>query len=120
CHPRIHSPHPPGPGRREFLCGHKAAVVALVWHPLEDKWVSGAEDGSIRTKQCIYYDGAYWSHLPNLYLSASCSESQLHHYQKIVPMLYSCCLNRVLYCTSSPPTNKLVLNGEGELYPFLF
>ncbi|XP_032996374.1 vegetative incompatibility protein HET-E-1-like [Lacerta agilis] len=30
------------------LCGHKAAVVALVWHPLEDKWVSGAEDGSIR------------------------------------------------------------------------
>ncbi|KAJ6667812.1 hypothetical protein lerEdw1_016133 [Lerista edwardsae] len=30
------------------LCGHKAAVIALVWHPLEDKWVSGAEDGSIR------------------------------------------------------------------------
>ncbi|XP_053155947.1 uncharacterized protein LOC128346552 [Hemicordylus capensis] len=30
------------------LCGHKAAVVALVWHPLEDKWVSGDEDGSIR------------------------------------------------------------------------
>nr|XP_020645979.1 vegetative incompatibility protein HET-E-1-like isoform X2 [Pogona vitticeps] len=30
------------------LCGHRATVVALAWHPLEDRWVSGAEDGSIR------------------------------------------------------------------------
>ncbi|XP_062979423.1 uncharacterized protein LOC134396781 [Elgaria multicarinata webbii] len=30
------------------LSGHQATVVALVWHPLEDMWVSGAEDGSIR------------------------------------------------------------------------
>nr|XP_056703346.1 uncharacterized protein LOC130475560 [Euleptes europaea] len=28
--------------------GHQASVVALVWHSLEDKWVSGSEDGSIR------------------------------------------------------------------------
>ncbi|XP_060094292.1 uncharacterized WD repeat-containing protein alr2800-like isoform X2 [Heteronotia binoei] len=27
--------------------GHQASAVALVWHPLEDKWVSGSEDGSI-------------------------------------------------------------------------
>ncbi|KAJ7316603.1 hypothetical protein JRQ81_002765 [Phrynocephalus forsythii] len=30
------------------LCGHRATVVALAWHPLEDRWVSGDEDGSIR------------------------------------------------------------------------
>ncbi|XP_077182312.1 uncharacterized protein LOC143832194 isoform X2 [Paroedura picta] len=28
--------------------GHQADVVALVWHPTEDKWVSGSEDGSIQ------------------------------------------------------------------------
>ncbi|XP_048347111.1 flowering time control protein FY-like [Sphaerodactylus townsendi] len=28
--------------------GHQVSVVALVWHPLEDKWVSGSEDGCIR------------------------------------------------------------------------
>ncbi|KAH0629939.1 hypothetical protein JD844_012433, partial [Phrynosoma platyrhinos] len=72
CFPYLVSP--PDPGRREFafssstgrvficafnpfcadlvllteLCGHKATVVALLWHPLKDKWVCGAEDGSIR------------------------------------------------------------------------
>nr|XP_060621645.1 uncharacterized protein LOC132769061 isoform X1 [Anolis sagrei ordinatus] len=30
------------------LSGLKATVVALVWHPLKDKWVCGTEDGSIR------------------------------------------------------------------------
>ncbi|XP_042307925.1 uncharacterized WD repeat-containing protein alr2800-like isoform X2 [Sceloporus undulatus] len=30
------------------LCGHKATVVALLWHPFTNKWVCGAEDGSIQ------------------------------------------------------------------------
>ncbi|KAM6470776.1 uncharacterized protein PHA67_020808 isoform 9-T9 [Liasis olivaceus] len=67
------SPHPPAPERREFafssstgvficafspdcadlellaeLCGHKTTVIALAWHPQENKWVTGAEDGTIQ------------------------------------------------------------------------
>ncbi|KAM6470770.1 uncharacterized protein PHA67_020808 isoform 3-T3 [Liasis olivaceus] len=30
------------------LCGHKTTVIALAWHPQENKWVTGAEDGTIQ------------------------------------------------------------------------
>ncbi|XP_025020270.1 uncharacterized protein LOC103050984 [Python bivittatus] len=30
------------------LCRHKTTVIALAWHPQENKWVTGAEDGTIQ------------------------------------------------------------------------
>ncbi|XP_034297804.1 uncharacterized protein LOC117679721 isoform X3 [Pantherophis guttatus] len=30
------------------LCGHKITVLALAWHPQQNKWVTGAEDGTIQ------------------------------------------------------------------------
>ncbi|XP_039190052.1 uncharacterized protein LOC120304029 isoform X2 [Crotalus tigris] len=65
--------YPPAPERREFafststgvficafnfhcadlellaeLCEHKTTVLALAWHPQQNKWVTGAEDGTIQ------------------------------------------------------------------------